>query len=419
MRTRVSALVLALLLAVSLFSGCGGGDGAVETYIDGSYQIVYAKDDPYAEKAAFLLCATLRTLIGERLTVLSDDGYDPEEAEGGVICVGDTALVAPPALDGRDYVFASTADGILLHAKDPLSLYLAAYRITDRLETAGGATVTENGLLVDRTLCNQLNALSLGRDEMISVMSQNVRCADDGGKNDIDDRSPRLEQLIADYSPDLLGTQEVTKRWMGIFEESFGTEYGMVGCSRDGVTASSGEWNTILYKKSRFDLISSDTFWLTDTPDIPSMTDDALCRRICTWAILKDKIADREILFCNTHLDHSNDTVRDAQAKILMDFIDDHVGRYPIFLTGDFNTTYGKAPYLTVTKTLQDSHKQAEVDVSEVKGTFHDYGKPGNEIDFCFYTGHKADPVSYRILSDDYDGFVSDHYGVIAHFQYK
>jgi endonuclease/exonuclease/phosphatase family metal-dependent hydrolase len=414
------ALLLALLFAVSVFSGCGGADGTVDTYIDGSYQIVYEEGDPYAEKAAFLFCATLRTLIGERLSVLADGSYDPDEAQGGAFYIGDTDLLSDlPALDGKDFVFASTADGIVLRAKDPFSLYLAACCITDRLETAGGATVNENGLLVDRTLCTQLNALSVNRDEMISVMSQNVRCADDGGKNDIDDRSPRLEQLIADYRPDLLGTQEVTKRWMGIFEESFGEEYGMIGCSRDGVTVASGEWNTILYKKSRFDLVEGGTFWLSATPYKVSEVYGSLCKRICTWALLLDKLTGEKVFFANTHLDHSNDNVREKQAKYLMDQLASYMSEYPTFLTGDFNTSNKNAPYKTITDKMSDAHKAAIVDESTVKGTYHNYGaQTPAEIDFCFYNDRSV-ALSYRILSDSYSGYVSDHYGLITHFAVK
>jgi len=418
MRIRLFCLVLVLMLMLPMVVGCKGSPK--ELTVDATYQIVYDERNVYASAAANLLCGALRKVLGERLDVVPANQFDPEEG-GNAIYVGDTVHVTElPAIGENGFLVSLIKGGIVIRGADPMALYLAVETITAHWGVVEGyGTANEEGLPISKQICQRLNNLEIGRNEMLSVMSQNVRCADDGGKNDIDDRRPRLEQLIADYSPDLLGTQEVTKRWMGIFEESFGEEYGMIGCSRDGVTASSGEWNTILYKKERFDLIQSGTFWLTDTPDQPSMTEDALCRRICTWAILRDKLTDREVMFCNTHLDHSNDTVRDAQAKILMDFIDDYVAQYPVFLTGDFNTTYGKAPYLTVTKTLVDSHKQAEVDISEVKGTFHDYGKPGNEIDFCFYTGLKADPVAYRILSDDYDGFVSDHYGVISYFRYK
>jgi len=84
----------------------------------------------------------------------------------------------------------------------------------------------------------------------------------------------------------------------------------MVGCSRDGEGKESGEWNTILYRKERFDLVSSGTFWLTDTPNTISKLEGITYNRICTWAVLKDKVANIEIMLCNTHLDHQSDEAR-------------------------------------------------------------------------------------------------------------
>ena len=413
MRCRICCLLLTLVLLIPMAVGCQ------KHVIDGEYQIVYADDDLYAPFAAKELAKRLGSVLDKTPAVISATRYDAETATGKTVFVGDTGLVSDlDELGERSFLVELADEGIVIRGKDPLTLFLAC-------KTVGESWVTEEyglsdgELMLNQKICKKLNDLTVSTDTMLSVMSQNVRCVDDGIGKNIADRKVRLKQLIADYSPDLLGTQEVTKKWMDIFEEYFGAEYGMVGCSRDGENAQSGEWNTILYKKARFDLVDSGTFWLTDTPDTVSAVEGAKCNRICTWAILKDKVADIEILFCNTHLDHSDDTVRGAQATYLMNFIKRYEGQYPIFLTGDFNTTAGKKPYTTVTATLADTHKKAEADASEVKGTFHDYLKPTHEIDFCFFDDDKAKAVAYRIQSDDYKGFVSDHYGVIGYFQYK
>ncbi|MBE6703213.1 MAG: endonuclease/exonuclease/phosphatase family protein [Ruminococcaceae bacterium] len=420
MRDRLLCLLLAIALSVTVLAGCNRNQEEQDVLVDATYVIVYAARDEYASAAAYVLCGAMRKALGERPGVYASDKFDHNTAEGKAIYLGDVPHVTESVAVGENgFSISLTKQGIIISAADSLSLYLATQQFAALWGTQDYGTVTENGLTLNQQICQKLNALPIGRETMITVMSQNVRCNDDGGKNDIDDRKVRLRELIADYSPDLLGTQEVTHRWMGIFDSYFSAEYGMVGCSRDGVNAISGEWNTILYKKARFDLIQSGNFWLTDTPDTPSMTEGALCRRICTWAILKDKLTQREILFCNTHLDHSTDTVRDAQAKILMRFVEDYVGEYTIFLTGDFNTTPGKAPYNTVTAVLADAHKHATVDTTTVNGTFHGYQTATKEIDFCFYEPRKSDSIAYRVLSDDYDGFVSDHYGVISYFQYK
>ena len=142
----------------------------------------------------------------------------------------------------------------------------------------------------------------------------------------------------------------------------------------------------------------------------------ALCLRICTWALLKDKNTGEIILFANTHLDHSNDEVRSAQMDILMDYLADRIGAYPFYLTGDFNCEVNSIPYETVTARLQDSHKTAWEDLSTAVNTYHAYTVEGkSEIDFIFHND-RTTPVQYEIISKDYDGFVSDHYGVIADF---
>ncbi|MBQ9098720.1 MAG: endonuclease/exonuclease/phosphatase family protein [Clostridia bacterium] len=418
MKLRFLCLALAILLLLCVVISCQ--KEPEPTLIDAEYQIVHTADDPYAEAAAYSLCSAIRRVIGERLTVTTTKVFAPETAGGKVIYVGNPPHMEElPALDENAFSVSMSEQGILIRGENPLALYLATEAIAKAWGTEEYGLIAEGALQISEAICEKLNTLTPGAETVISVMSQNVRCANDGNGNDIADRKVRLQQLVTDYDPDLLGTQEVTAKWMEIFEEYFGADYGMVGCSRDGANAKSGEWNTILYKKARFDLLESGTFWLTDTPNEASMTEGALCRRICTWAILKDKLTEQEVLFCNTHLDHSNDTVRDDQAKYLMQFINSHNGQYPVFLTGDFNTTYGKAPYKTVTATLADAHRVTDLDISTVKGTFHAYSTPKNEIDFCFFDSKKAEVKVYRILSETYNGFVSDHYGVIGYFQLK
>ena len=35
-------------------------------------------------------------------------------------------------------------------------------------------------------------------------------------------------------------------------------------------------------------------------------------------------------------------------------------------------------------------------------------------IDFCFHSPHKITVLDYRILDDQYNGYVSDHYGIMV-----
>lgn len=411
-RTCVLLLVLVLLLPV--------GMGCQKRVIDAEYQIVYAKDDLYAPFGAKALAKAIGGVLEKTPSVISAARFDPETAAGKTIFIGDTGHVADlPDMGEKAFSVDLADEGVQIRGENSLTLFLACKAVGDHWVTEEYGLVGEGELVINKKICKKLNELSVNTDAMLSVMSQNVRCADDGAGKTVAERKVRLKELVQDYSPDLIGTQEVTKEWMGIFSEYFGAAYGMVGCSRDGEGKESGEWNTILYRKERFDLVSSGTFWLTDTPNTISKLEGITYNRICTWAVLKDKVANIEIMLCNTHLDHQSDEARAKQAAYLMDFIKEHEGDYPIFLTGDFNTTSDKKAYKTVTAVLADSHKKAAADASSVKGTFHNYLAPSHEIDFCFFDDEKAEAMAYRIQSDDYKGFVSDHYGVIAYFQYK
>lgn len=425
---RALTLILALCLMLPLVA-CGDPEvppseeppvpEQVVTF-DESLTIIYAQSDgEYAKSAALLLREALRPVLGYRPETVTDRAFRGDVAANRVLLIGGVTL-----LDKSDEVLengftvALLENGAWLRAEDSLTLYMAAKMFAKQWPTEAYG-LKDGVLTLSNTMCKSLQAKDIGANTMISVMSQNIRCANDAGGNYISDRKGRFKQLMEAYQPDLLGTQETTAEWNRIFDEYFGGEYGMVGCSRDGKNATSGEWNTILYKKSRFELVESGNIWLTSTPNTPSFTEGALCRRICTWAIFTDKLTGEDIFFANTHLDHSNDTVRGEQAAYLMEFLSDYVDEYPMYLTGDFNTGNKNTPYKTITNQLNDAHKTAEVDASTVDGTFHNYGSMSpTEIDFCFHND-MSQAVAYRVLSEKYNGYVSDHYGLIAYFTVK
>ena len=267
-----------------------------------------------------------------------------------------------------------------------------------------------------------------GLDLNIKILSQNVRCSNDPDNNSVDERTTRFKALLDEYKPDVIGTQEVTFKWLTYLRSIEG--YAVVGFSRAGRTSTSEEWSAIMYSTERFVLLDSDTFWLTETPDKVSMTKGALCRRICTWAELFDRYTGETIIMANTHLDHSNNTVRSTQTQYLLMHLRKRLGdrfnQNKVYLTGDFNCTNTSTPYLAVELVgFVDTRKAALEDRSNVKGTFHDYGQSDREIDFCFSKGEES-VLSYEIISKKYmgemdsePGFVSDHYGVMVVFERK
>ncbi|OJT03677.1 hypothetical protein TRAPUB_5705 [Trametes pubescens] len=140
----------------------------------------------------------------------------------------------------------------------------------------------------------------------------------------------------------LAGFQEALVRQVTDLAELLGDGWGWVGVGRDDGVAA-GEFSPIFYKKSDVTLVSNDTFWLSNTPDVPSFFPGAGSRRICTATqlILKSD-AGRPIHFTylNTHLDDQSDGQRRLGASMILArarFEAFKTGG-PVIVTGDFNS---------------------------------------------------------------------------------
>lgn len=249
----------------------------------------------------------------------------------------------------------------------------------------------------------------------ICVMSFNIRNACDRGTESWEARLVNFVPLVKNANPDLIGFQEVLHRQYLDLIEHF-PEYDSVGVGRDdGVNG--GERAAIFYKKSRFSLIESDNFWLSQTPNKPSRGWDAVCIRICTYAKLLDLETQKEFIHFNTHLDHVGKKAMLEGAKLITSNISNN--KMPAFVTGDFNVKEKSAPYDIMTQPgLKDSKYTAKASMSH--GSFHGY-KPSeticdaSPIDYVFYTENDFEAESYKVLINGSKGqYTSDHYPILV-----
>ena len=208
----------------------------------------------------------------------------------------------------------------------------------------------------------------------IRVMSFNIRNACDRGAESWEARIDNFVALVKNAAPDLMGFQEVLPgQYLDLIERF--PEYNYSGVGRDD-GANSGEYAAIFYRKDRFELIETDTFWLSETTDKPSMGWDAVCIRICTWVRLFDKQTQKEFIHFNTHLDHVGQTAMLEGAKLIRQNMLDK--KTPAFATGDFNVQEKSAPYNIMTQTgLLDAKYAAKSSMSH--GTFNNY-QPGETV---------------------------------------
>jgi endonuclease/exonuclease/phosphatase family metal-dependent hydrolase len=308
-------------------------------------------------------------------------------------------------------------------SNDHANLYFAVEAVLDVWLSPDAGMVKDGAATMTDAFLETLNGLDTRWDHSIRILTQNMRGSDDPDGNSVQDRSVRFVQMMEEYAPDLVGTQEYSYNWqvwLGRYEKKMGGTaedriYGQVGCNNNGPGTKRGGMNAIWYRLDRFELLDSGTFWLSHTPEVPSVIGTRMDLRICTWAKLKDLRTGAIFVFANTHLDHADMELRYMQAEILLEQLRGIVGDLPLYLTGDFNTGWRSSVHDLVTSVLQNSHKTAWVDVSENWGTYHAYEQYGSEIDFIFHDAH-SEAVRYDIVTKQYDGYISDHYGVIVDF---
>ncbi len=228
-------------------------------------------------------------------------------------------------------------------------------------------------------------------------------------------RKDSVAKFIHTNDLDVVGMQEVLHNQMEDLKERL-PEYTAVGVGRDdGHTA--GEYAPLFFKKDRFEVLDSNTFWLSQYPDSVGFIGwDGACTRIATWAKLKDKKNGKIFMAVNTHFDHVGVEARRKGALLIIDKIKEIVGNKPTVLTGDFNVNDQSEAYQTLTTNefiLKDAFKLATEKIG-VDYTFHNFGKIPDEecekIDFIFVTPQIKVKSSYIPKEPDgTTGFLSDH----------
>jgi endonuclease/exonuclease/phosphatase family metal-dependent hydrolase len=252
--------------------------------------------------------------------------------------------------------------------------------------------------------------------EPLRVMTFNVRYATaPDGDNAWPLRKDLALEVIRTFDPDLLGVQEALRVQMDVLAAEL-PAWGSLGVGRDA--DGGGEYSAILYRRSRFDVIASGTFWLSGTPDEPgSHTWGNELPRICTWARLLDRSDATRFTVINTHWDHQSQPAREASGKLMAQRIAEWTSRgEPVVATGDFNADLANpalAPLIGDAQLLVDTFGSERLAEGNV-GTAHAFtgATDGAKIDHILVTDQWR--VDDAAIVHTHDGalFPSDHFPV-------
>ncbi|MDR1454155.1 MAG: endo-1,4-beta-xylanase [Tannerella sp.] len=269
-----------------------------------------------------------------------------------------------------------------------------------------------------------MNAFAQPEGEL-KVATYNIRylAGDDVTKNDgvnaWTNRREHLKALVLYHDFDIFGVQEAQSEHQKDLCELPG--YGWyLGRGVDDGKHPRQQANSIFYKKDRLQLLESGDFWLSETPDQPSLGWDVVncCNRICSWVRLKDLRTQKELYFFNVHFDHQGVVARQESGKLMVRKIREIAGDRPAICTGDLNSTPDKEQIQTLETLLNDSYKVSKAPPYGPEGTFNGFRFDAplqHRIDYVFVS-RQITVWKYAVLTDSKDRrYPSDHLPVVVH----
>ncbi len=257
---------------------------------------------------------------------------------------------------------------------------------------------------------------SISYSQNLKLMSYNIRLdvASDG-QNAWPVRKDFFASQIQFYEPDIMGVQEAMPNQVLDLEQML-PQYNQVGIGREG--QGKGESSNIFYKKEKLKVITTNTFWLSETPDAISKGWDAACHRVCTFALFQDITSKRKFWIFNTHLDHIGEQARANGIKLILSKIEQYnTDQYPVVFMGDFNLEPNDKSIVALKMQMNDASEISLQQPFGPNGTFNnfEFDKPvSKRIDYIFISKEaKLEVKKYAVLSDSKDlRYPSDHFPV-------
>jgi len=255
----------------------------------------------------------------------------------------------------------------------------------------------------------------------VKVMSFNIRL---GSANDGDDSWPHRRELVAEtiraYAPDFLGLQEAERAQLDELLKAF-PEYAAIGVGR--AADGGGEYSSVLYRRSRFDVASSGTYWLSPMPSEPGSKGWGNGPpRICTWVRVFDRQTERRFYVYNTHWDHRSQPARLQGAQLMAERIAAREAPSdPFLVMGDFNAGEENPARLALAEAgLHDAFDELNPEETVI-GTFNGFkGRTdGAKIDAVLISEHWKPQQATIDRTEDQGRFPSDHFPVTATLSFE
>lgn len=260
-----------------------------------------------------------------------------------------------------------------------------------------------------------------GGSKTLKVMSFNVRCitSSDTGDRAWDMRRGPCVKMINSQHPDVIGMQEPRTAQRTYLKDNL-PDYEML--ETPGTGTSQGGNSVLLYRKSRFTRLDWGYYFLSETPDEPSVSWEAAQWHTTVWAHLKEVGTDKEFWIFTTHMPAyaANQSARVKSAQLNVAKMKELAGeKATVFITGDMNCSYATddTSREALTPYYQWMTAGRSIAPSGDAFSFNNYGTgaatPKRNLDHIFYR-NAAMGISFRTITNDYGvPYISDHYPIL------
>ena len=253
-----------------------------------------------------------------------------------------------------------------------------------------------------------------------SIMSYNIRYStQNDNENWWEHRKEEVAQLIDYYSPEILGIQEGLDKQVK-YLDTFLSNYSYVGVGRDDGKLK-GEYAAIFYKHERLKLISTKTYWLSETPDEISIGWDASFKRVVTFGEFYDIQTKDTLYVFNCHFDHKGKISRKKSAELILQIIEDKkITNKKVIVMGDLNCEPDDEPMKLLKVNLEDTYNSVGTVTYGPVGTFNEFNTEmllQRRIDYILVKNIEV--KEYRHIDDRRKNnlFPSDHLPIQIKFK--
>jgi endonuclease/exonuclease/phosphatase family metal-dependent hydrolase len=262
--------------------------------------------------------------------------------------------------------------------------------------------------------------------EEVKLMTFNIRVDTvlDGFR-----RWKQRKNLVVDTikanAADVIGLQEAEMDQVQFIQRAL-PQYSSYAIGRKN-GRQKGETCAILYRKDRFIVLDSGTFWFSDDPaNVGSKDWGALWPRICSWVHLVDRSTRSGFYVYNVHMDPLSQRSRENSTRLLTAKIASRKTQDPFIVMGDFNMERDNPAMQHLRQAGFPSARSpfpgtidawAAVHFREPEiGTRHGFrGKTSGPMIDHIRLCDKITPLEARVDCRDYNGkYPSDHFPVIA-----